>query len=806
MLAGFLTRDVRYALRTARRNPGSAIAAFLALALGIGATTAIFSVVNAVILRPLAVEDERSLIRIFGTDSRSDKDLVSMADFLDWKKQVRSFSGLALFRMDQANLTGEGPPERLLMFECDSALLPVMGVSPIEGRNFHPEEDEPGRGDAVMLSWKFWQSHFAGQDVIGRKIILDEKPYRAVGVLPRDFLVLGDPAVWLPVTYDLKNIVNTRGYRHYEAVGRLRPGVSLAQANADLRAAARSVAAQYPEKNRGVGARAITIRDSIAGGVRLALLMLLGAGMCVLLIGCGNVANLALVRAFGRQREISVRLALGASRATVLRQLFTEDILLSLFAASAGVGLAAGAIRVLRSLPSTRIPHPQEIALDWRVLLFAITMGVFTAVVFGLAPAIRVTITRVQETMKQSNGRITESRGQQRVRRLFIFIETAIAALLVIQSGLLIKSYAKASQINPGFDADHLLTLHVSLPPLRYSYEHPGSVASFARHVLPKLRSIPGVESAALTSDLPLGGTGGGSGVLIEGQARPKNMESSPFVQWTRVTPGYFRTMKILLLRGRDLTERDNANAPDVAVVNQTFARRFFPGRKVIGRRFSPPLPRPEWTEIVGVVADVPQLGMEKPVLPEIFYPLPQAEVPWLAISLRTAGDPLSYSSAVRRAVQEVDPAIAVFLPQAMDQVIRAQLGWRVFQTSLVGVFGAIAIILASIGIYAVVAYSVTQRVREIGIRMALGAQKTDIFRIVLREGAIPAFMGALAGALCSLALSNLLSQLLYGIESTDLPTYLVVITLFLAIATVASYLPSRRAAGLDPARALRYE
>ncbi len=806
MFAGTVTRDIRYALRTARRNPGSAVAAFLALALGIGATTAIFSVMNAVILRPLPVADEGSVVRIFASDARSDKDVFSMADFLDWKKQLKSFSGLALFGFDQANLTGQGPPERLLVSQCDSMLLPVLGVNPVVGRNFYAEEDQPGRASVAMVSWAFSQSHFGGQDAIGRKIILDEKPYTVIGVLPRDFLVLQDPAIWLPITFDLNNIINTHLYHRYGAVGRLRPGVSLAQANADLSAVSASVAAQYADKNGGVSARAITLRDSIAGDVRPALLMLFGAGICVLLIGCGNVANLALVRALGRQREISVRLALGASRSTILRQLFTEDVLLSLSAAVAGVGLAAGAIRVLRSLPITRIPNLQEITLDGRVLLFAIAMGVLTAIGFGLAPAIRVSIIRVHDTMKHSSGRITESRSQQRLRSSFVFIETAVAVLLVIQSGLLIRSYSKVSHINPGFEAHHVLTLHVSLPPLRYSYEHPGSVASFARRILPKIRSIPGVESAALTSDLPLSGTGGGSGVLIEGQPRPKNIEDSPFVQWTRVTPGYFRTMKIPFLRGRDFNERDDEKASDVTVVNQTFAKRFFPGQTAIGRRLSPPLKKPEWTEIVGIVADVPQLGMEKRVLPEIFYPLPQAEVPWLAISLRTATDPLGYSNAVRRAVQEVDPGVAVFLPRAMEQIVRAQLGWRVLQTSLVGVFGVIAIVLAAIGIYAVVAYSVTQRIREIGIRMALGAQKRDILRIVLRQGAIPAFAGALAGALCSVALSSLLSQLLYGIQSTDLPTYLIVVSLFLAIATVASYLPSRRAAELDPSRALRYE
>lgn len=805
-MGGTLTHDVRYAFRTARRNPGYTIAAFVALTLGVGAASAIFSVVSAVMLRPLPVKDEGSLVRIFESDSRSDKDVLSMADFIDWKKHLKSFSGLALFRIDQANLTGQGPPERLRISRCDAALLPLLGVKPVLGRSFYPEEDQPQRDNATMLSWPFWQNHFGGQDVIGRKIILDETPYTIVGVLPRDFFVLGDRDVWLPVTFDLNNIANSRGYRRYWAVGRLRRGISLVRANAELTTAAGSLAAEYPEKNRGVGAKAITLRDSLAGDVRPALLMLLGAGLCVLLIACGNVANLALVRASRRQREISVRIALGASRATLFRQLFTENFLLSLSAAAAGLGVAAAAIRVLRSLPGTRIPNPEEIRLDWRVLLFTMALGVLTGVAFGFAPAIRASMTRVAETIKQSTGRLTDSKAQQRLRSLFICIETAVAAVLLIQCALFVESYAKASQVDPGFNRDHLLAAHVSLPPLRYGYEHPGSITSFARNILPRVRAIPGVESAALTSDLPLSGTGGGAGILVQGRPRPKTVQDSPFVQWTRVSPDYFHTMKISLRGGRDFDERDNATSPDVAIINEMCARRFFSGHNPIHKRISPPLDKPEWTEIVGIVADVPQLGIEKPVLPEIFYPLPQAEVPWLTVVVRTKGDPLSYTNALQAEIQKVDPEVAVFLPKTMDQVMRAQLGWRVFQTSLVGVFATLAMLLASIGIYAVVAYSVTQRVNEIGIRMALGAGKKDILRVVVRQGATPALSGAVIGALCSLTISKVLSQLLYGVKSTDMPTYLLVIAVFVAVASVASYLPARRAAGLDPSRALRYE
>lgn len=806
LLPGTLMRDVRYALRTARRNPGSTLAAFLGLTLGIGATTAIFSVVNAVILRPLPLKDEHSVVRIFSSDSRSDKDFVSMADFLDWKKQLKSFSGLALYRFDQANLTGQGVPERVRILECDSALLPVAGVTVIRGRNFYPGEDRPGQDSVALLSWAFWQNHFGGQNVIGRKIILDGAPYTAIGVLPRDFVVFGERDIWVPIAFDLTLLPDMRGQRWYWAVGRLRRGVSLAQANAELTTEAGSLASAYPKQNKGVGARAIIVRDSIDGKLRPALLMLLGGGLCVLLIACGNVANLALTRASRRQREISIRIALGASRATLLRQLFTENILLSLCAAAAALGLAAAAIRILRSFPGNRIPHPEEINLDWRVLLFAIAIGVMTGVGFGLAPAIQTSMIRVHDAIKQSSGRLTESRGQQRLRSFFVFSETAVAALLLIQSGLLIKSYAKASQIDPGFDADHVLALHISLTTARYGLQHPGSIDLFSGTALAAIRRLPGVENAAITTDLPLIGTGGGGGILAEGEAVRKNLPELPYVQWTSISPDYFRTMRIHRIAGRGFDNRDRSGGRDVVIVNQALVARFFHGQNPIGRRIAITAERPEWREIVGVVENVPQLEIERKALPEIFFPLAQFEFPWLAIVVRTSADPLSYTNAIRREVEKVDPGVAVFLPRTMQHIIGAQLGWRVFQTSLVGVFGAIAIVLASIGIYAVVAYSVTQRVSEIGIRMALGAEKQDILRAVVRKGAMPAFLGSLVGALCSLAISKSLSQLLYGIQSADMSTYLLVIVFFFAVAMVASYVPARRAAALDPSRALRYE
>ncbi|MBV9610846.1 MAG: ABC transporter permease [Acidobacteriaceae bacterium] len=799
-------QDMRYAVRAARKNAVTTAAAFAALTLGIGATTAIFSVVNHVLLRPLPVKDEQSIVRLFESDARSERDFISMPDFLDWKRHLKSFSGLALYRFDQANLTAQGPAERVRMVECDAGLLPLLGVSPIVGRNFSPREDEPGAEDVVLLSWAFWQSHFGGRSVTGHKIILDGNPYTIVGVLPPNFLLFGNREIWIPVSFDLSLLPNTRGRHWYWGLGRLRRNVSLEQANAELRAEAAALAAAYPKENRDVAAQAIPLRDVIAGNARPALLMLLGAGTCVLLIACGNIANLALARASGRHREIAIRIALGASRARLFRQLLTENILLSVAAAIAGLAFAAGTVRLLRSLPDTRIPNPEDIHMDWRVLVFASAAAIVTGILFGLAPAFHASMARVQDALKQASGRLTESKFPQRIRRLFVFLQAAVAALLLIQSALLVKSYEKASNINPGFNAGHLLTVEVSLPSSHYAPGHVNAIDHFARSTLQNIRLLPGVRNAAITANLPMTGTGGGGGLLIEGEAAHKNPADAIYVQWTRVTPGYFRTMGIRRVAGRDFDERDDAGARSVVIVNKAFVRQILHGEDPLGRRVAIFADKPEWREIVGVMTDVPQLEMEKKALPEIFFPLAQMPVPWLAITIGTEGDPLRYVNAVRAAVQEVDPEVAAFLPRTMEQIMQTQLGWRGFQTGLVTAFAAIALVLACVGVYATIAYSVTQRVTEIGVRLALGAQKRDVLSAVIVQGAGPALAGTVVGALLALAMSRALAQLLYGVQPLDRWSYALGIGILFGVALLASYLPARRAAALDPSQALRNE
>jgi predicted permease len=486
----------------------------------------------------------------------------------------------------------------------------------------------------------------------------------------------------------------------------------------------------------------------------------------------------------------------------VCRQLLVESLLLSCSAAIAGVGLAVIGVRVVRSLENTRIPHPEEIAVDWRVLLFAIGTGVVTGLIFGVVPALWFSMTHVNEILKQSGGRATESRGQHRLRHLFVALETAVAALLLIESGLLVKSFIKASDINPGFQTDHLITVQISLPESRYG--RPRTVGPFVYNAVERIRSIPGLRAAAIATNLPILGSGLAS-ILIQGRPVPRNLDS-PFVQFNGVSPGYFHTLEIPLLRGRDFNFRDTADSVPVVIVNEALVNCFFAGQNPVGQHLAYFSDHPHWKQIIGVVADVRQHGVENGPVPEVFTPLGQDEFKWLAIAARTNGDPLSFTKAIETRVHQVDPELAVFLPQTMEQIISRELGWRAFHTSLLIIFASIAITLACIGIYAVVAYSVTQRMHEIAVRVAVGAERSDILRMIVWQGVMPALCGAMTGVICSLGVSRLVSELLYGVQPTDPLTYLSVIVLLVAVASAAAYIPARRAASVDPSEALRYQ
>jgi len=806
-LTGDLLRDLRYTARTARQNPWSTLAAVAILTIGIGAVTAVFSVINGLLLRPLPVYDADRLVRLFESDAATPRDNVSMQDYLDWERHLTSFQNLALYGVREANLTGAGDPKHVLVYRCEATLLPVLGLPPALGRNFRSEEDQVGRDQVAILSWALWKTRFAGANVLGQKILLENRPYTVVGVLPRDLYVLGvEPAdVWIPLTFDLTEVINTRGYRWYTGIGRLKPGVSAARANSELRTIAAALASEYPKQNAGVNAVAVPLRTWLTRNTRPAVMMLFAAVVCVLLIAMGNVANLLLVRASARQHEMSVRIAIGATHSSIIRQLLTESILLSLTGALAGVGMASVAIRLIKVTGLRQIRDPQAIIIDWHVLMFAAAIGLLTGTVFGLAPLTRTWSTRLNETLKESNGRATETRAQQRLRQAFVFLQTAMATLLLIGAALLIQSFAKAAGIDPGFDPNHLLTLRVSLPESRYAA--PDAIARFSTAVVDRARSVPGVESVALTSSLPLIGETGGSGpVWIEGRPRPAHMSNTPDVHFSRITPAYFDTMKIPLLRGRAFTERDARTAPQVAIVNEELARQFFGGENPVGKRIAHLADHPQWKEIVGVVRNARQQSVETRISPELFIPLAQEEDGRLAAVARVAGDPIDWAEPLETQMHAVDPQLPVYAIKPMRQIVADELGWRAFHTSVLTAFAAIAMLLAAVGIYAVIAYSTAQRISEIGVRIALGAGKQDIVRMIVRQGVTPAFLGSIAGVALSFAATGLLSTLLFGVRPTDWRTYVSALLLLTVVAAAGSYLPARRAAATDAWRALRYE
>ncbi len=807
-----MMQDFRFAARITRKNPGSTAAAFLALALAIGGATAIFSAVNAVMLRPLPVRDAKTLVRIFATDSSGDEDDVSMADYLDWRRGLRSFSGMAIFGNSQATLEGGAAPERVVKVEAESTLLPLLGIVPICGRTFLPEENEPGHSAEAILSWPFWQSHFGGRNVLGRKLKLDERPYTVIGILPKNFTLLGHRDVLLPLPFDPKAPQNRRGYHAYSVFARLAPGVTIERANAELATIAASTAAVFPNQNQGVSAKAVSLLDSLQGegigsaqaNFKPALLVLLAAVLCVLLIACGNVTNLNLVRARSRQREIAVRVAVGASRTQLFRQVLVESILLSLSAAVAGLALAFGLVRLFDKISLAAIPRLEETSIDFRVLLFTLAIGVLAGIGSGLLPALHSSQLDLNGALKQASGRVTESRNEQRLRRLFVALETGLAAVLLVECGLFVKSFARASEINPHFSTDHLLTVYLALPASRYGLQHPDATPPLVRGVLTRVRGLPGVISAATASDLPLTGTAAGGGLLLEGQARAAQFWDTPYVAQTDVSPQYFKTLKIRFLAGVDFEDR--TSSAKVAIVNQALVRKLFHKQDPIGKRIAIVTDELDWRQIVGVVADVPQTSIEKTAEPEVFFPMTRLNAPWLALAVRVNGDPLRYIGSIKREIAKVDRAAAVFLPRTMEQIMEKQLQWRGLQTWVVGAFAFLAITLASLGVYAVIAYSVGQRRSEIGLRMALGASDVEVRRMILWQGVRPALIGGAIGLLCAFALARATANLLFGTKAGDAAIYALVAALLLLVSALASFFPARRAAALDPWKALRHE
>jgi len=805
--------DLRYAIRQLVRHPGFTFVVVLALGLGIGANTAIFSVVNAALLRPLPYRDSSRLVVVWDQLVKLGLDAfpVSYANYLDYRSQNRVFQDVAAFAYAEFNLTVADQAERVPGIRVSANLLPMLGAAPAAGRIFTSEENAPGRGNVVLLSDSLWQRRF-GRDrrIVGKSVVLDGTALTVVGVLPASFsFSAGNPApeLWVPV--ELRPAPD-RTEGALQLIARLKPGITLQQASAGLRAVARGIEDRYHPyrgphgEDAGYGVTVIPLRDELYGSMRRGLLVLLAAVAFVLLIACANVASLLLARTAVRRREIAVRLSLGAGRFRLARQLLVESITLSTAGGLLGLALAFWGVNALRALMPDSLPHLENIPLDVRVLGFALAVSLITGVIFGLAPALEGSALALSETLKQA-GRGVTGGGSRRIRRLLITGEVALSLVLVIGAGLLIKSFTRLLSVHPGFRAEKLLTARISLS--QQTYREDRRVAAFYSQLLERVRTLSGVLSVSVVSQLPLTGSPGGDPFSIEGRPYDTHSRTPQITSHQVIDPDYFRTMQIPVLAGRIFRERE----PEPAVIiNQTMARGFWPGdlSQAIGRRILLGAPRPgaPWLTITGVVGDVRNAGLAAVPIPQMYVPIDQTPTHAMALVVRTVRDTGSVISSVRAQLFSLDPNQPLYDVRTMEQRVAATVAQPRFQTVLLGAFGTLALILAAIGIYGVIAQSVVDRTHEIGIRMALGARPGAVLRSVIWEGLAMGLAGTGFGLAGALPLAHLLASLLYGVPALDAGTFLSASLVLMLVVLAASYIPARRAAKLDPVSALRWE
>jgi len=812
-------QDIRYGLRILAKSPGFAAVAILTLALGIGANTALFSVVNGVLLNPLPFSRPDRLVAIYERSQQFEQQSISYPNFLDWRRDNRSFSQLAAFRQDDFDLTGMGTPQRVAVEMVSATFFPLLGVKPSIGRTFLPQEDALGGRPVVLLSDGFWRSKFGGSPgVLGRSITLNNTDYTIIGVIPAGFRYQSgnfhrDTQVFVPIGQWSDPIFqDRRAAMGMDAVGRLKPGVTLAQARADMDAVAHNLSRQYPNADKGIGISLTSLKEDVVGNIRPFLLVLLAAVGFVLLIACANVANLLLARSTGRTREFAIRTALGAGQGRVVRQLLTESILLSLSGGALGLGLAAwGTQAALRVLPEA-LPRAGDVHLDGRVLLFTLLASLIAGVLFGLVPAFKTTRTDIHETLKE--GGRGSSGVRHRTQRSLVAVEMAMAVVLLIGAGLMIRSLVKLWSVNPGFDPHNVLTFALSFPMDRGTT--PDSIRASLRQVRDRLQSVPGVESVSLLAGaMPMSGDSE-LPFWIDGRPKPATDSEMPTALFYAVQPDYLKAMSISLVRGRFLTSQDNEHSPQVMVIDQQFARLFFHGENPIGQRVHIEM-LGTTPEIVGVVGHVKQWGLDRDstakVQAQFYFPIsqvPDALIPLVARGtaavVRTANAPQAAAAPIRSAIEHYNSRMVMYETETLDTIIADSLSSRRFSMILLGAFAGLALLLSCIGIYGVISYLVGQRLHEIGIRLALGAQQRDILRMILGEGARMALFGLGIGLATALALTRLMQRMLFGVSAHDPLTFLAVAALLFLVAIAACYTPALRATRVDPSRSLRFE
>ena len=809
-----LLQDVRYGLRQLRQNPGFTTVAVLTLALGIGANTLIFSVVNAAVLHPLPFHNANRLVTLWATSPTigfSGPGTLTDAGYKEWRTENRVFSEIAAFRGQPSNLTGMGEPVRLTGVAISPSFLRVLDVSPALGRAFAPEEETAGHNHMALLSERLWRSRFgADPRAVGQSIKLDGEFYTVIGVMPAGFGFPNEADVWTPLTLALDE-----HNASLQIVARLKPGVSIGRARSNV-----ALIGQRRPHRAGDWEWEVTLvplSQALAADVRTPLMVLFGAVGLVLLIACANVASLFLARATARQREIAVRRALGASRIRVIRQMLTESVMVAVFGgalglllAALGQGVVANAASLLpRSLASpSAAAHIASAGIDFWVLGFTLIISVLTAVLFGLTPAVRASQGGLIESLKEGDRASVAGRGQTYLHDAIVVAEVALALILLVGAGLLIRSFLGLMNVDPGFSAQNVLTLNISLPDSRYGSARP--MIAFEQQALERLGALPDVNSAGGVFGLPLGNGAIAGDFTVEGQAAPAP-GAQPFIAAKKVIGGdYFKAIGMPLLQGRYFDQDDSEHAAHVVIVSQSLAHHFWPHGDAIGKRLKPGFSNDSWCTVVGVVGDTKQYSLEEAPSPSMYLPYAQAPAPFLmediTLVLRTGSDPLTLVAAVRRAVQSVDPDLPVFDVATMEQLLYRSVSGPRFNTGLLSMFAALALLLATVGTYGVLAYMVQQRTHEIGVRMALGAEAGDIVRQVVRKGMLLAAGGISSGIAGAWALTRFLSSLLFGVRPTDPATFAVVLLVVMAVALLACLLPARRAAKVDPMVALRYE
>ncbi|HJZ82783.1 MAG TPA: ABC transporter permease [Pyrinomonadaceae bacterium] len=809
-----LSQDFRYGLRILFKHPAVTAVAVIALTLGIGANTAIFSVVHAALIRSFPYREGDRLAIVWEHRKRgkdNPQNVINLGNFFDWKDQNTVFSDMAAFFDLNANLTGDGEPEEVPSQIATTNLFTLLGVNPIKGRTFAPDDGKTGQPRVVVIGYDLWQRRFGGDpNIIGRKITLNNQPTEIIGVLPPEVgwyvqkmsIITKPPQIWSP--WQISNELRQRSGRFARAVARLKPGVTVEQAQNEMNVIGARLEQQYPEFNARWGVTVVPLRTQFTGEIRKPLLVLLGAVGFVLLIACANVANLLLARAASRRREIALRAGLGASRWRIARQLLTESIALSTWGGALGLLLAWWGTKALLALSPPELMDLQRTSVNVPVLLFTCGLTLVTGIAFGLVPAFEASRFDISEPLKESGKSVAGGTRAHRVRSVFVVAQVALALVLLIGAGLLMKSLNRLQSVDPGFDADNLLTMRVNLPTRKYDTDP--KLLNFFKQAVEQIRAIPGVESAGAINTIPFGGPHSGTRLEIEGQPkRPPGQELSTGVCVTDIN--YFQTMQIPLKHGRLFTSQEGQEMRHVVVVNEAFAREIFPGQDPIGQRVTINMKDENLpSEIIGVVGDNKHKGLDSEAEPMAFWPHPELVYSSMTIAIRTRGDSSNMAAAARNVIRQLDPDQPIGEVITMNGLMARSVARSRFNSTLLAIFSVVALVMAAVGIYGVMSYAVLQRTHEIGVRMALGAQRADVLKLILKQGIILAVTGVLVGLAGSFGLTRLISTLLFEVAATDKTTFAAVAIGLFAITFIASYIPARRATRVDPLVALRYE